>query len=258
MINNSKKVSVPFQDLPPVNNNNQYQFRYKIISDDNSKQSDWSSIYTVDNVPVTTVYGSIQSISSAGSPTIATISWGDENARPSYDVFVKFTYSTSYSQVAAANTSTLYFATKPNIKVGDKISVSGAGTNYDVTNANVTSISYTTTPIGGSYYFIVSYQNTNAIAIVARASLTTGKLFSSFFYHGTSPIHTYQIVTETAIKTSTELVALSPSALATYLSNSDIYGKPSAMDTIIQISSQKKSLNANLQIFTTTSSVTIN
>ena len=236
MVSNSKKISVPFQDLPPVNENNQYQFRYRVISEDNSKQSDWSGIYVVDNVPVEKVFGSVQFISSTGFPTVASLSWGDENDRPEYDVFVRFTYTTSQRGIANVGTSDLYFATKPNIKVGDTVIVTGGTSAYNTTGARVSSLTY-----NGTYY-VVSYPNPLATPTAAVAGNTSIKLTTpSFFYHGTSPIHTYQLVTETA--------PMTPANLAGYLTDSNQYGKPSEIEAIVQISSQKKQINSLLNIF---------
>jgi hypothetical protein len=82
---NIKNAKLPSKNLPPVNKNNEYTYRYRITSEDRNRISEWSSIKTIAAPTVVIVSGDVNT---AGSAITAT--WSDENNRPNYDVFVKF------------------------------------------------------------------------------------------------------------------------------------------------------------------------
>jgi hypothetical protein len=76
-----KKASLPALDYDKVG----YIFRYRIISEDKNRTSQWSPINVVLDNSITSVSGSLQ----IGANTISAV-WGDELNRPKYDVFVGF------------------------------------------------------------------------------------------------------------------------------------------------------------------------
>lgn len=80
-----KQLIIPKSQLPPVNDDNEYYLRYKIISDDKNRSSHWSPIFAVAASEIESVSGEL--IVNGDSSTAV---WGDENNRPKYDVFVKF------------------------------------------------------------------------------------------------------------------------------------------------------------------------
>lgn len=80
-----KKIIIPKNELPPVFDSNGYYFRYRIVSDDKNRYSHWSEVAYVQNPDVQLVDGSV-----IINENTATVIWGDEEGRPSYDVFVKF------------------------------------------------------------------------------------------------------------------------------------------------------------------------
>jgi hypothetical protein len=80
-----KKYTVLKKDLPPVNENNEYLVRYRIISEDRNRISHWSPIFTIESTATTSVSGQVL----VNSGTVTAI-WGDEENRPKYDVFVNF------------------------------------------------------------------------------------------------------------------------------------------------------------------------
>ena len=81
-----KKLTIPKSQLPPVNDNNEYVLRYRILSDDKNRTSHYSSIFTTVANAVVPVSGSL---SVSGNNLIAT--WGTFLNRPiKYDIFVKF------------------------------------------------------------------------------------------------------------------------------------------------------------------------
>ena len=81
-----KKVIIKKQSLPAIAFDSlSYIFKYRIISEDKNRTSQWSPINLVLDDSIVPVSGAISI-----SPTITTIVWGDETNRPKYDVFVGF------------------------------------------------------------------------------------------------------------------------------------------------------------------------
>lgn len=82
----AKKVTIEKKQLPPLSPDGKYLVRYRIISEDKNRTSHWSPIYSLDAV------GFIKSVSSSieVTNTSITVSWGDDNDRSEYDIFVSF------------------------------------------------------------------------------------------------------------------------------------------------------------------------
>lgn len=81
-----KKAIIPKNELPPVDfDTSAYVVRYRIISEDKNRTSQWSPTFVTNVVPVESVSGALSI-----TETIITAVWGDELNRPAYDVFVKF------------------------------------------------------------------------------------------------------------------------------------------------------------------------
>jgi hypothetical protein len=84
-----QKVRLAKEDLPPVSRLSDgsygYVVRYRIISEDQNRYSHWSPIR---EIPV----DFLQPVSGAvvANGSVIQVVWGDEEARPNYDVFVKF------------------------------------------------------------------------------------------------------------------------------------------------------------------------
>ena len=83
-----KKVILPSSSLPPVNAENKYAYRYRIVSEDKNRTSSWSPIKTIDAPPVILFDEEDGDVIVSGNSI--TVTWPDENDRPKYDVFVKF------------------------------------------------------------------------------------------------------------------------------------------------------------------------
>jgi hypothetical protein len=81
----NKILRIPKNQLPPVESDNIYSIRFRVISEDKNRVSHWSPIYIVDSVTPVTVSGNVV----VNGPIITAV-WGDEEGRPQYDVFVKF------------------------------------------------------------------------------------------------------------------------------------------------------------------------
>jgi len=80
-----KKLIIPKNQLPLVNDDNEYVLRYRIISDDKNRSSHYSPIFSVPALDIEPVSGNLFK-----NGTSSTVVWGDENNRPKYDIFVKF------------------------------------------------------------------------------------------------------------------------------------------------------------------------
>lgn len=81
-----KKIIVKKSSLPAIDSNNiGYIFRYRIISEDKNRTSQWSPINIVLDSSIEPVSGALQI-----SEAITTVVWGDELNRPKYDIFVGF------------------------------------------------------------------------------------------------------------------------------------------------------------------------
>jgi hypothetical protein len=86
-----KKVIIKKSSLPPLDHNKiGYVFRYRIISEDKNRTSQWSPINLVLDDSITAVTGAVQV-----STSVISAVWGDELNRPKYDVFVGFDGATA-------------------------------------------------------------------------------------------------------------------------------------------------------------------
>ena len=79
-----KKAIIPKNELPPIDaDSGSYVVRYRIISEDKNRTSQWSPINLVLDDSITAVSGAVQV-----STSVISAVWGDELNRPKYDVFV--------------------------------------------------------------------------------------------------------------------------------------------------------------------------
>ena len=81
-----KKASLPALDHDKVG----YVFRYRVVSEDKNRTSQWSPINLVLDDSITAVAGAVQV-----STSVISAVWGDELNRPKYDVFVGFDGATA-------------------------------------------------------------------------------------------------------------------------------------------------------------------
>ena len=86
-----KKVIIKKASLPALDSNKVgYVFKYRIVSEDKNRTSQWSPINVVLDDSITAVAGAVQI-----STSVISAVWGDELNRPKYDVFVGFDGSTA-------------------------------------------------------------------------------------------------------------------------------------------------------------------
>ncbi len=105
-----KNVVVSSQELPAVNANNEYIVRYRIVSDDKNRYSQWSPMFLVQGNDVTEI-----DADASISGRVISIVWSDPEPRAGYDVFVKFdsgnyfyhgrSSTTNYSLISQGTTS---------------------------------------------------------------------------------------------------------------------------------------------------------
>ena len=85
-----KKAIIKKALLPAIDSDNVgYIFRYRVVSEDKNRTSQWSPVNIVADDTITGVSGALQI-----SQTITTVVWDDELNRPKYDIFVGFDNAT--------------------------------------------------------------------------------------------------------------------------------------------------------------------
>ena len=86
-----KKVIIKKTSLPALDSNKVgYVFKYRIVSEDKNRTSQWSPINVVLDDSIIAVAGAVQV-----STSVISAVWGDELNRPKYDVFVGFDGATA-------------------------------------------------------------------------------------------------------------------------------------------------------------------
>lgn len=108
-----KKVVIPKASLPSVNSNNQYIVRFRVVSEDKNRYSEWSPNFLIDGSSVSTIDSDY-----IISGRVVTIVWDDPDRRAAYDIFVKldnndYVYhgsstATTYSFINQATTTLRY------------------------------------------------------------------------------------------------------------------------------------------------------
>jgi hypothetical protein len=85
-----KKAIIKKALLPAIDSDNVgYIFRYRVVSEDKNRTSQWSPVNIVADDTITGVSGALQI-----SQTITTVVWDDELNRANYDIFVGFDSAT--------------------------------------------------------------------------------------------------------------------------------------------------------------------
>lgn len=125
----NKILRIPKNQLPPVESDNVYSVRFRVVSEDKNRTSHWSPIFIVDSVEPTAVNGAL-SVTAA----IITAVWGDEEGRPAYDVFVNFD-SAGYQYHGTTLTHSYPFLNEGTSTVRVAIQIAGAS---KIRNAGLT------------------------------------------------------------------------------------------------------------------------
>jgi hypothetical protein len=179
-----KEVTIKKQDFPPLvklsQDNYGHFIRYRIVSQDKNRFSHWSKMTPFPVFgPLSLPPQVVGEITTSGSSI--TIVWDDETNRPRYDVFVKFYFVVNKASLTS-NIATVHTTVNHNLLVGDTVIVSGVNSVFNgefvITGVTLDTISYAKTNTNISQFNVVP----------------TGTVGKDFFYHGTSPIHTYSII----------------------------------------------------------------
>lgn len=80
-----KQIRIPKNELPPVDENNSYTLRYRVVSEDKNRSSHYSPMTSIESITVETVSGTL-----VKNGTYSTAIWDDATNNPKYDIFVKF------------------------------------------------------------------------------------------------------------------------------------------------------------------------
>ena len=99
--NDIKNVYVYPDQFRKVDSQNKHHLRFRIVTEDLSKTSAWSPVYKVSAATIKQVNGSL-----LNSGDVITFAWGDANARPEYDVFVKWYINGSWDSAYAYHGTT--------------------------------------------------------------------------------------------------------------------------------------------------------
>jgi len=180
-----KKAVLPSGSLPAVNKYNQYAYRYRIVSEDRNRTSSWSPIKIIYAPTVTFFEEADNAAETVISGNSITTTWSDENNRPKYDVFTRFYFLVSKASLTS-NFATIHTTIDHNIVVGDKIVVSGVGAPFDTTSE----FPHTVTGVTAD---TISFAKTNTNISQFNVS-PNGTAGLDYFYHGTTPIHTYSFI----------------------------------------------------------------
>jgi hypothetical protein len=125
-----KKVTIEENQLPPLSPDGKYLLRYRIISEDKNRTSHWSPIYSIDATPFIDSVSSNIEVTNTG----ITVSWGDDNGRSEYDIFVSYgTLSggvTTYEPYSYHGSSPIHsysFSKKPGLYTSIQVAIQLSG-----------------------------------------------------------------------------------------------------------------------------------
>lgn len=181
----SKKVVIKKANLPPVGAMNDYYVKYRIVSDDKNRTSAWSQTYIVESEPISTVRGSVDV---STNKVTTTVTWGDELARPGYDIFATFGYDV-FGKSVTSNVATIKVTGKVGTYINDEITLSGMDSVFNGTHI----VTNTYDDVDGSNNPITVISFVLVHADISEMA-TVGSIEPDLFYHGTSRIHFYSFL----------------------------------------------------------------
>jgi len=134
-----KKAIIKKALLPAIDSDNiGYIFRYRVVSEDKNRTSQWSPINIVTDDSINIVNGALQI-----SQTIITVVWGDELNRPKYDIFVGFNSATpTYHGTSPIHTYSFLNTGTTNVRVIIQIEGSQKilNTNLEIYDSGIESL----------------------------------------------------------------------------------------------------------------------
>jgi hypothetical protein len=134
-----KKAIIPKNELPPVDSETSaYVVRYRIISEDKNRTSQWSPTFITETVPVSSVSGSTQQSSS-----IINVVWASTLGMERYDIFVGYNGATpTFHGTAQGHSYQFFKAGTVNVRVIVQIESSSKtiNNNLDIYNSGLVSL----------------------------------------------------------------------------------------------------------------------
>ena len=123
----NKVLRIPKNDLPPVESDNVYSVRFRVVSEDKNRTSHWSPVFVIESTTPVAVNGEV-----VVSGPIVIAAWEDEEDRPQYDVFVKFD-SDPYIYHGTTPIHTYTFLNEASSTVRVKIQIVGSAKTSNAT-----------------------------------------------------------------------------------------------------------------------------
>ena len=156
--------------------------RYRVISEDRNRQSHWSPVYVV-RVPDFDYLGVVDV---TPSDTAITAIWGDEYNRPRYDVYVRWGNSLD-KIVITSSIGEVHTKANHGFVNGDTVEFAGTGQSF------LDGHTFTVTLVPGyPKRFRITLPSGIGNDTIIFANGAEAKL--PYFYHGTSPTHTYSFL----------------------------------------------------------------
>lgn len=123
----NKVLRIPKNDLPPVESDNVYSVRFRVVSEDKNRTSHWSPVFVIESTTPVAVSGEV-----VVSGPIVIAAWEDEEDRPQYDVFVKFD-SDPYIYHGTTPIHTYTFLNEASSTVRVKVQIVGSAKTSNAT-----------------------------------------------------------------------------------------------------------------------------
>lgn len=180
-----QKAQILKRNLPPLSvfpdNSIGYYARYRIISEDRNRISHWSPVYAVRTSPVVEVTSLLSFVDG-----VLRLVWGDEEDRPSYDIFVA--WGADIKKIELTSTAVIVETQNPAAFVIDeKVAVSGISGTFSGLNGE-----HTVTGIAGEF---VTLEKPSGLGVEPATNVDGVMFRSTHDYHGTSSVHNYSFLT---------------------------------------------------------------
>lgn len=158
MSSGPRKIRVLRDNLPPVIRIGEdvygYLTRYRIVSEDKNRFSEWSKVFELEIPEPETVSGAVSL-----TENLAQVVW--QSKAPSFDIFVGFGFDLRHKELTN-NVATLHTTNPHNITVGSTVTISGSEAPFNgtfvVSSVGVDTISYPRTSSN------IAYHTTHGIA----------------------------------------------------------------------------------------------
>lgn len=144
MVDDIKKTFIFNDEVQLVGPGNTHTIRYRIISEDGQRNSEWSAPYTIPAKNISRIASSAISMTASTGYSIATV-WSDLNDAYAYDIFVSDGIGLNTTYSVLNNVLTMTTKTAHGFVAGDSINVMGITTPTAASLANVTVLSTPTT-----------------------------------------------------------------------------------------------------------------